>query len=190
MTTLLKSYEQASLLCNLSVCGATTKPDLLAYRGDMVLEEGDVADASGRRTPPKSVIKQAAVLVDRDKLKFVSGGLVALALLPLYVERYRADFAPDILSVFYVENLGKPLQTTLDGINIVLLPHTEGGAIWNTLMEELRLDKEDFKGQTPEDKVITVAKAFAGYKPKFGEVPFEQALTMTVTIHREARGPV
>lgn len=190
MTTLLKTYEQACLLCNVSVCGATTQATLTAYRGDIVLEEGDVADASGRRKPPKSVLKQAALLIEGDKISFASGALAELVLLPLFVELYRSDFASDIQSVFYIENLDKPAITELDGVKFVLLPHTDGGAVWNTLMEELRLDKDDFKGQSAEDKVITVAKAFKSYKPKFGLVPYAQALTMTVTIKRETRGPV
>jgi len=55
MTTLLKKYEQQSLLCNVSICAATTQAGVDAFRGDLVLEEGDIADASGRRMPPRSV---------------------------------------------------------------------------------------------------------------------------------------
>ncbi|MCF0017218.1 hypothetical protein LZ639_17975 [Pseudomonas stutzeri] len=51
MTMLLKTYETQNLLCNVSVNGATTTPDTYAFRGDLVLEEGEIADASGRRPP-------------------------------------------------------------------------------------------------------------------------------------------
>lgn len=190
MSTLLKTYENANLLCNVSVNGATTQAGLAAYRGDLVLEEGDIADASGRRKPPKSVLKQAALLIDNDQISFISGALVDLALLPLLVERYRGDFSVSMPVAIYIENLDKSLIVTLDGVKFVLLPHTDGGAVWNTLMDELRLDKDDFKGQSAEDKIITMAKALAGYKSKAAEVSFEAALGLTVTIHREARGPV
>ena len=65
---LLKKYEELCLLCNLSVNGATTQPGVYAYRGDLVLEEGEIADDQGRRLPPTAVIKQATVLVKDDKI--------------------------------------------------------------------------------------------------------------------------
>jgi hypothetical protein len=148
MTTLLKTYEQQALLCNISISAPTTKPGLDAFRGDLVLEEGDIADASGRRMPPRSVVKQAILLIDHDKISFLAGTLIDLALLPLFAERYRKDVAGAIRVVFYVENLGQALITECDGITYILIPHTDGGAVWNTLMEDLRLDKDDFKGQS------------------------------------------
>lgn len=190
MTTLLQNYEQRSLLCNISICAPTAQAGLAAFRGDLVLEEGDIADASGRRMPPRSVLKQSILLVEHGKIRFAAGALADLALLPLFAERYRADFADGIRVVCYVENLGKGVVTEYDGVSYVLLPHTDGGAVWNTLMEDLRLDKEDFRGQSAEDKVITVAKAALDFKPKFEPVSFDVALSFTVEIRREARGPV
>lgn len=190
MTTLLKKYEAQSLLCNISICAATTQPGLEAFRGDLVLIEGDIADASGRRMPPRAVVKQAIVLTDRDRISFAAGTLNELSLLPVFVERYRTEFSSDIRVLFYIENLSKPLITELDGVAYVLVPHTDGGAVWNTLMDDLRLDKDDFKGQSAEDKVITVAKAVRDFKPKFAQVSFDDALVFTVEIKREARGPI
>lgn len=186
---LFKTYEAAGLLCNISVNAATSKPDLYAFRGDLVLEEGDIADASGRRKPPRSVIKQAVILADRDKLKLVAGTLHELALLPLFIERYSNDLAPNVRVFFYVENLGKPVQVELDGVTCLLLPHEEG-AVWNTLMDDMKLDKDDFKGQSAEDKVITMSDAVHAYRPKFSAATFDDAMAQTVTVRKEARGPV
>lgn len=187
---LLKTYESNNLLCNLSFNGATSQANTCAFRGDLVLEEGDIADDSGRRMPPKSVLKQAVLLAKDDKLVMAAGILVELNLLPLFIEHYQADLASDACVMFYVENLGKALQVTLNGVSTLLLPHPDGGASWNTLMDDLRLDKDDFKGQSAEDKVITVYQAMLDYRPKFDSLSYEQALELTVASRRAARGPV
>jgi len=145
MTMLLKTYETQNLLCNVSVNGATTKPDTYAFRGDLVLEEGEIADASGRRLPPTAVVKQAVMLEQQGKLAMMAGALIELAHLPLFIERYRGDLADGAPVIFYVENLGQSLYTELDGVTLLLQAHEEG-AVWNTLADDLRLDKEDFKG--------------------------------------------
>lgn len=188
---LLNTYESQNLLCNLSVKGATTQAGVEAYRGDLVLEEGDIADDAGRRKPPKSVIKQAAILAKNGKLEMVTGALSDLALVATFVEKYKHDLAPDVRTLFYVENIGKTLTIDVDGIVNLLQPHEEGGAVWSLLMEDLRLDKEDFKGQTPEDKVITIYDALVDYKPKSESPSLKDALaTCVVESRRETRGPV
>lgn len=187
---LLKTYQERSLLCNQSVLGSTTQPGIEAFRGDLVLEEGDIADAAGRRLPPKSVIKQATLLVRDNKQWMSAGALADLATLPLFIEMYRDDLAPDVQVLFYVENLGKGLRVTLDGVDILLLPHADGGAVWNTLMEDLKLDKEDFKGLSAEDKLLVIRDALDDFKPKVESLDFQQALDYIVESRRELRGPI
>lgn len=186
---LLKNYEEQSLLCNISINGATSKPDTYTFRGDLVLEPGDIADTLGRRMPPKSVIKQAILLVKDDKLAMVAGAILDLAFLPLFVEHYRGDLASGAPVLLYVENLSKSLYVELDGVTFLLQAH-DGGAVWNTLGEDLKLDKEDFKGQSAEDKVITVYNALLDFKPKLETLSFADALGFTVVHRREARGPI
>lgn len=186
---LLKTYEEKSLLCNLSVNGATTQADTYAYRGDLVLAEGEIADDAGRRLPPTAVVKQSTVLVKNDKIAMISGIIVELAQVPLFVERYRQDLAADLSVLFYVQDLTKPLITALDGVSMILLPHSEGAA-WNTLMDDLRMDKDDFKGQTAEDKVITMAEGLADYKPKLDSLSFDECQAFVSLVQREHRGPV
>lgn len=187
---LLKTYEAQNLLCNLSVNGPTSQAGTEAYRGDLVLTEGEIADDAGRRLPPTAVIKQATVLVKNDKIGMISGILCHLAEVPLFVERYRNDLAADVRVLFYVEDLTKAVSTDLDGIGMFLLPHTDGGAGWNTLMGDLRLEKEDFKGQSAEDKVITMAQGLADYKPKFDSLGFDECQAFVSKVQREHRGPV
>jgi hypothetical protein len=187
---LLNTYETRNLLCNLSFKGPTSQAGIHAFRGDLVLEEGDIADASGRRMPPKAVIKQAVLLANHDKLSMVAGALIELALLPLFIEGYRGDLAADAKVLFYVENLGKALRCELDGLSMILLPHADGGAVWNTLMDDLRLDKDDFKGQSAEDKVITLYQALADYQPQLASLSYAEALGFTIAPRREVRGPV
>lgn len=187
---LLNTYESRNLLCNLSFKGPTSQAGIQAFRGDLVLEEGDIADASGRRMPPKAVIKQAVLLANSDKLSMVAGALIDLASLPRFVEGYRGDLAADVRVLFYVENLGKALRCELDGLSMILLPHADGGAVWNTLMDDLRLDKDDFKGQSAEDKVITLYRALADYRPTLPSLSYPEALGFTIAQRREARGPV
>ncbi|MOA03083.1 hypothetical protein D3C78_1225670 [compost metagenome] len=186
---LLKTYEAQNLLCNLSVNGATSQADTYAYRGDLVLQEGEIADDAGRRLPPTEVVKQAVVLVVGNKLAMVAGALVNLSGLPLFIERYRNDLAADVSLLFYVEDLTKALIAELDGVKVILLPHEEG-AVWNTLMGDLRLDKDDFKGQSAEDKVITQYEGLKSFKPKLDTVAYDDALAFVSKVQREHRGPV
>jgi len=189
---LLNRYDERALLTNANIKEKTTTPNLDAYRGDLVLEEGEIADALGRRKPPLSVVKQAAILAGEDKITFISGFLEKLELLPLFYQKYAEDLADDLAAVFYVENIPKPIQVTYHGVHHVLLPMIEGeGTVWNELNEELALQKTDFKGQSAADKVITVFEAVkTDYHPKYPEVSWEEALGSIVTVKKELRGAV
>lgn len=186
---LLQRYEENALLCNLSVSGATSNAGQYAFRGDLVIEEGDVADSLGRRKPPKAVVKQAVVLLNDDKILGIAGALQELALLEGFADRYNADIDPALPVLLYVENLSKPLQVDWAGLHYILIPH-EDGAVWNTLMDDLRLDKEDFKGQSAEDKVVTMFDAIKTFKPKYDSLSFDEAQAFTLAVKKEARGPV
>lgn len=184
---LLKDYEAQQLFANVSVNGPTSESGVNAYRGDLVLIQGDLVD--GRPLPPKAVIRQAAVLEKDGKLTLVAGGLDELAHVASFIERYRHDLAADVKVLFYVGDLTKPLSVDVDGVGILLIPHEEG-AIWNTLMDDLRLDKEDFKGQSAEDKVITMAEGVADYRPNVDIATLDEAKTFVSARKKEHRGPV
>jgi hypothetical protein len=189
---LLNRYDEQSLLTNTNVKEKTTTPNLDAYRGDLVLEEGEIADSLGRRLPPLSFIKQVALLANEEKLIFISGFLEKLEYLPLFYDKYGADVAEDLAAVFYVENIPKPIKTNYHGIKHVLLPMIEGdGTVWNELNEELALEKTDFKGQSAADKVITVYQTVkTDYTPKYPEISFEEATAQIIEVKKELRGAV
>jgi hypothetical protein len=65
---------------------------LVAYRGELILQEGEVADAQGRRKPPTEVLKQAILLGDVDGLKLISGSLDELQQFQFVLETAGADF--------------------------------------------------------------------------------------------------
>jgi hypothetical protein len=190
--SLLNRYDELGLLTNANVKGKTSESGWDAYRGDLVLIEGEIADALGRRMPPLTFIKQAALLATEEKLIFISGFIEKLDYLNLFYEKYSADLAEDLVAAFYVENIAKPIQVKLNGVHHVLLPMIEGdGTVWNDLNEELALEKTDFKGQSAQDKVITVYKTVkTDYHPKYPEVSWDEALAQTIEVKKELRGAV
>lgn len=186
---LLSDYAAANLLCNVSFNGKTSRINEFAYRGDLVLEEGEIADTLGRRLPPVSVIRQAIVLATDSKISMLIGAVADITLIPAALDRYAKDFDAGINLVFYVENIGKPLKTTLQQFPAVLLPITDT-AVWSEIIEEVHLEKGDFKGQSAEDKLITLKGAMSDYNPKYESVSFETALTRTIEVKHEGRGAV
>lgn len=186
---ILETYAQNALLCNVSVNGETSSSGLYAFRGDMVVEEGEIADAQGRRHPPKSVVKQAVVLCNAEKITAVAGAVDDLGYLPGFIAKYNADFADGIIMLFYVANVNRPMTVAIEGYQAVIIPHDDG-AVWTMLMDDLRMEKSDFKGQSAEDKVITIVDGLKEFNPKYEEKSFNDALSFTVEVKKEARGPV
>ena len=77
---LLDRYEP--FFFNANFKEAASEAGSVAYRGELVLMEGEVADAQGRRKPPHEILKQAAVLAAGDELKLITGSLDALQHFP------------------------------------------------------------------------------------------------------------
>jgi hypothetical protein len=184
---LFDTYEPKGLLFNMNF--KESAGIYAGYRGDLVLELGEVGDAHGHRKPPVSTIKNTIVLTENDKIKLYVGSLDELALLPKMLDYYQADFAPDARIILFVVNIDKPLVIELGGLSISAIGMQEG-LIWNELIDIAALDKGDFKGQSPTEKIVTVYKALSDYKPKGDKVTFEEALKRTVELKRAGRGPV
>jgi hypothetical protein len=185
---LLDDYEKEQLLYNSNFKEAAGA-GWYAYRGDLVVVEGEIADAQGRRKPPVTGLIGAVVLTENDKIKLLSGSLDDLADLKTLLAKYQADFAPDVRVMLYVVNVAKPMIASLEGLNIVLVPMVDG-MVWNELADELHLEKSDFKGQGAGEKVRTVLSAFKDYKPKYETVTMDEALARKTDAKRESRGPV
>lgn len=185
---LLNRYQEQNLFCNVSIHGKTTRASF-AYRGDLVIEQGEIADAQGRRRPPKSVVKQAVVLASDSQILMLAGALENVTLLPQFLERYCPDFAGDVKLLFFVANIGQTLSVPLATGPCYLIPYDDG-AVWNMLMDELKLEKEDFKGQSAEDKVITVYNTLTKFTPKFTSAKLDDLEQFIVEVAKSERGAV
>ncbi len=184
---LFDTYEPKGLLFNMNF--KESSGNYCGYRGDLVLELGEVGDAHGHLKPPVSTIKNTIVLAENDKIKLYVGSLDDLALMPRIFEYYKADFAEDVLIILFVVNIAKPMVIEYEGYSIACISMQEG-LIWNELIDIAALDKGDFKGQSPVEKIATVYKALGDFKPKGDKVSFEEAMSRTVELSRAGRGPV
>lgn len=182
-------YEQQGLLFNMNFKETCSTPEKAAYRGELVLVEGEIGDTAGRRKPPVAVLKGAVLLAEHDRLILAAGMLDSVNDLPLFFDKYGNDLAPGAKLLFFVVNVAHPLLLAFGGQGSVMIP-LQDGMVWNELIEELKLEKGDFKGQSPADKVLTVAQAFADYAPRYPAVAWADVLATRTAAVREARGPV
>ena len=187
---LFDKYEQDGLLFNMNFNSPTSQEGVSAYRGELILIEGEITDEQGRRKPPIAIMRHTVMLAKEDKLTMLVGCLDSLSLLENLLAKYETDFAPEMSVMLFVVDITTSMQLEINGINFFLIPLADGIA-WNELIEELGLEKSDFKGQSAADKIVTAYDELKSHKPKYKIVSsFDEALTLTADIKREARGPV
>lgn len=184
---LLNNYNDAKLMSNSNFLSETSSQGVFAYRGDLVLVEGGTDD-KGHSKPPLAIIRGVALLAD-TKLKMLVGSLDQLSLINTFLEKYKTDFDPEMKVVLYVVNIEKPVQVVIEGINFVLIPLVQG-VPWNEVIEELSLEKSDFKGQSPADKMLTLYDNLQDYAPKYPTVTLDEALSSATETVRELWGAV
>lgn len=184
----LDKYKQAGLLFNMNFLDKTSEAGVSAYRGELVLIEGEAGDAKGHAKPPIEVMRGVVILAD-DKLKMLIGAIDQLAMLPTFIEKYKADLSPGMKAVLFVVNIKSRCQVEIDGINFILIPLVQG-VPWNEIIDELALEKSDFKGQSSADKLLTVYKELQAYDPKSPSISLDEALASTTAVTREAWGAV
>ena len=80
----------------------------------------------GGASPPRHRPRHAVLLEKDGKLVMAVGFLDELDLLCSFIEKYSADFAPEMNALFYVVNITKPMQLEMGGINYILIPSTDG----------------------------------------------------------------
>lgn len=185
---ILEKYKDSNLLFNSNFMEKTSENGLFGYRGELIIVPGEIDEKDGHPKPPIDLMLGAVLLAD-DKLKMVVGSIDEIASLPVFIEKYKDDFAPDMKALIYVVNLKSPAQIDVDGITFVLIPMVQG-ITWNEAIEEMRLEKSDFKGQSPADKILTLYKEMADYKPKFAQSSLDDVLTNTTNAVRENWGAV
>ena len=183
----LDRYEP--LFFNANFKEAATSGGLVAYRGELILQEGEVADANGRRKPPTEVLKQAILLGDAGGLKLISGSLDELQQYPFVVEKFGAEFNAGTIAVFFTVNIPTGFVTTTNGAKVIFIPLVQG-MVWTELADLVALDKGDFKGLSAADKVVTVFDALKGHKFKLAENTVDEALKTTNNAKRETHGAI
>ena len=184
---LFDRYEQSQLLFNMNFKEAVG--DKAAYRGELVLIEGEVADAQGRRKAPKGVLKQTVALSKGDKLVFLGGFADKLSLVESLVAKYEGDITPETSAVIFVVNIAKPVMVDVNGASFELIPLLDG-MVWNELADLIGYEKEDFKGQTAAEKVVTLVDGLAKRKTKLEKISLADALGLAIEVKREVRGAV
>lgn len=183
---LLETYQAKGLLTVTLVNGQTSDAGVYAYRGDLVLKEGALREGTTTdRKPPEALLIHSALIVQNDKIKFINGLLPTLDLLPVFVEKYKNDIAPDCLALIYVENIGKGMKVEMEGVTYNLIPFRQG-LVWNELLEELYIEKSELKNQSAEDKVTIAYAAAKSYNPKTPLVSFAEAEDNTIVVVKEA----
>jgi hypothetical protein len=190
---LLENFDKQGLTFIMSVLGATSTKGVTAYRGDLVLIQGGMREGSTNdtdRKPPELLLRQAAILADSEKFIFLNGLFEELKHVSVFLEKYGSYLTPDTTTLFFVENIAAPMQVELLGTTFKFVPYKEG-MVWNETLELLYIEKSDLKGQSAEDKVVTAYDSAKTYKIKADVIPFEEALTKTIIVKKDAAvGPV
>jgi len=185
---ILQKYQEAGLLFNVNFLEKTSTDGVYGYRGELILIEGEKGDAQGHTKPPVEVM-HGAVMLGGEQLLMVVGSLDKVSSLPVFLKKYQADLAPNAKVVMYVVNAKSAAQVLLDGVPCVLIPLVQG-VPWNEITETLGLDKSDFKGQTPGNKIMTTYNQLKNYTPKFPVVPFAEVLAAATQAVRENWGAI
>ena len=182
---LIKNYDKEGLLFITSVIGETSDKKFTAWRGDLILIQGELND--GVHMPPKLLLNQAAVLADAEKFLFVNGMFNELAQVPEFINKYKSALTPETVLVMFVENISDKMQIVIDGFTFKFVPYRDG-MVWNETLELLYIEKADLKGQSAEDKVVTMFEAAKDFKIKAEPIAFEEALTKTIFFKKELNG--
>lgn len=183
------AFETDGLLLNTNFKESAGKPGYSAYRGDLVLVEGEIADAAGRRKPPVSAMRQVVALANGEKLTLLIGSLDELAELPALLEKYAAHITPETRLMLFVINAAKSFQTCIAGIPVEVVSLPEG-AVWTELCDTLGLEKGDFKGQSSGEKVMTIYSALLDHRSKAPELAWEEAQGLVTGAKRQIHGAI
>ncbi|GAA5215722.1 hypothetical protein ACFSJ3_10850 [Corallincola platygyrae] len=185
---LLDKYEEQALLFNTNFLATSSQPELQAYRGELVIVEGEVADASGRKKPPVTVLRDAILLADDGKQKLMVGGLDSVDQISALLDRYQGDVAEDAIVILMAPNAHTEASFEYQGISGYLLPWD--AMVWSQFTDELGLEKSDFKGKSAADKVLTAYREAASYSPKFPAIPMDEILANATSAKRETHGAI
>ena len=185
---LLEKYKADGLMWLTNVLGPVSG-EKEAFRGDLVLEFGDMHEASQTRNPPKKIFEQVVLLADGGKITFLAGFLEDIAHLQDVASSFGGNFADGLVPMIFVLNIDKETQVDIDGATYACIPLAEG-LVWNELMDALYIEKSDLKGQSPEEKVETVADARGEYAAKADVIDMAAAAALANGAVREYAGAI
>lgn len=183
------TFEQDGLLLNSNFKESAGKPGYAAYRGDLVLVEGEVGDAQGRRKPPVSAMRQVVALACESKLTLLIGSLDELADINPLLAKYAANITPETRILMFVINAAKNFKTEIDGIAVEVISQPEG-AVWTELCEMLGLEKGDFKGMSAGEKVLKLHEELQGYQIKAPALAWAEAQSLITNAKRQIHGAI
>jgi len=185
----LQVVNDQGLFFNTNFLSKSSKEGMVGYRGELVLVEGGIGDTKGHAKPPIEVMRGAAILEKDGRFVFLVGALDVLESINHLVAKYKQYFSKEMKALLYVVNITEPIQVEIEGINFILIPLVQG-VPWNEVIDELALEKSDFKGQSAADKIVTVYNEFKSYSPKYKTVTLAEALGRVTDKKREAWGAV
>ncbi|NKN34178.1 hypothetical protein [Marichromatium bheemlicum] len=186
---LLDIYQQQELFWLKTLFGTPSRADLQVFRGEFVVLEGELKTTTGKRSPPKAVLKQAVLVADETRLRMVAGNFASIDELPEFVTRFHTALAADCRPLLFVDNIAESAEVEILGHPYVLIQHSDG-VVWNALTERCYLDKQDLKGLSGEDKVIRVFEALADYRPGLPSHDLETLLATKTEVRRATWGAV
>ncbi|GAB1257739.1 hypothetical protein NBRC116494_22410 [Aurantivibrio plasticivorans] len=184
---ILETYQANHLFFNTNFIEPTSDGSMQGYRGDLVIIDGGLDD-KGHPNPPEVTIKGAVVLAD-DKIHMLIASLDQVEDIPTLLDRYQADFADDIAILLFVVNAKENAIYEIGSAKAIIIPLVQG-VPWNEAIDELALEKSDFKGQKPADKIATVYAELKSYKAKGTVKSLDQLLADVTEEKREAWGAV
>jgi hypothetical protein len=185
---ILDQYKAHHLLFNSNFCEPTSEPGLSGYRGDLVMIDGGLDD-KGHPNPPQLTLKGAVILAD-EKIHLFIGSLDRIDQLPTLLAKFQGDLAADAKVMLFVVNAKDRAQYDLAGNTITIIPLVQG-MCWNEAIDELALEKGDFKGQAPADKLYTLYREMKSYSPRNAPLrTLEELLSAATNVTREAWGAV
>lgn len=184
---ILDQYKANNVFFNTNFYEATSQAGLSGYRGDLVVIDGGLDD-KGHPNPPEAVLRGAVILAG-EKIEMLIGSLDSIDMLVTFLEKYQGDFAADVKLMLFVVNASERAQFDLNGNLITIIPLVQG-VCWNEAIDELALEKSDFKGQSPADKIYTLYQEMKSYKAKGAVKSMDELLAATTNEVREAWGAV
>jgi len=174
-------------LFNTNFCDATSQPGLSGYRGDLVIVDGGLDD-KGHPNPPHEVLRGAVVLAG-EQINMLIGSLDSIDQLPTLLDRFGPDLAADAKLMLFVVNASERAQFDYGGRLVPIIPLVQG-VCWNEAIDELALEKSDFKGQSPADKLYTLYGELESYKAKGPVKNMDELLAAITSEVRAAWGAV